>query len=54
MGILSDETIISHHPWTKDTAAELEKLKQQRQQEADAMNPYQNSFGNQQYPNNGE
>lgn len=54
VGILSDETIIAHHPWTKDTAAELEKLKQQRQQEADAMNPYQNSFGNQQYPNNGE
>jgi SPP1 family phage portal protein len=44
VGILSDETIISHHPWTEDTADEIKKLKEQRMQEAESMNPYQNSL----------
>ena len=44
VGILSDETIIAHHPWTEDTAAELERLKKQKQEEAESMNPYHNAF----------
>lgn len=41
MGILSDETIVTQHPWVDDPAAELERLKKQKeeqQQEFEAQN----------------
>lgn len=41
VGILSDETIVTQHPWVDDPAAELERLKKQkeeRQQEFEAQN----------------
>ena len=39
-GIVSDELIVSMHPWVKDPAQELERLKKQKE-EAD---PYRNAF----------
>ena len=41
VGILSDETIVTQHPWVDDPAAELERLKKQKeeqQQEFEAQN----------------
>ena len=32
-GILSDETIISMHPWVDDPQAEMERLEKQKQKE---------------------
>ena len=32
VGILSDETIIANHPWVDDPAEELERLKQQKEE----------------------
>lgn len=32
VGILSDETIIANHPWVEDPAEELERLKQQKEE----------------------
>ena len=33
IGILSDETIISQHPWVKDVKAEMERIKLQKEKE---------------------
>lgn len=33
VGILSDETLIAQHPWVRDLAAELERIKKQRKEE---------------------
>ena len=32
IGILSNETIVANHPWTTNTADELERLQQERLQ----------------------
>ena len=37
VGILSDETIISQHPWVDDPQAELERLKKQKEEEQKEM-----------------
>lgn len=36
-GIISRETIVENHPWTKDTKAELERLKKERAEEMETM-----------------
>lgn len=36
-GIISDETIVSMHPWVRDPKAELEKLKSEKQEKMDAF-----------------
>ena len=36
-GVISRETIVANHPWTKDTKAELERLKKERADEAEEM-----------------
>lgn len=41
VGIISDETIISMHPWVKDPKKELEKIKAQKEQE---LQDYQGAF----------
>ena len=49
VGILSDETIISQHPWVDDSQAELERLEQQREKEKEEMRQQgYNPFGQQQ------
>lgn len=41
-GIISDDTIVAMHPWVDDSAAELERLKKQKEEaEKDA---YRNAF----------
>lgn len=51
VGVLSDETIIANHPWVDDPAAELERLKQQKEeameQYGDAFNPVKKKQENQ-------
>lgn len=39
-GIISDETIVAMHPWIDDPAAELEKLRKQREE----SDPYRGAF----------
>lgn len=41
VGILSDETIIMQHPWVNDPAAEIEKLKKQKEEQEPAYNPFE-------------
>jgi len=36
-GIISDETIMAQHPWTKNASDELEKLKAQKEEAADSF-----------------
>ena len=36
-GVISRETIVANHPWTKDTKAELDRLKKEREEEAAEM-----------------
>lgn len=43
-GMISDETIISNHPWVEDVAAEKERLKKQEEIELDKHSAYGN-FG---------
>lgn len=31
VGMISDETIVAHHPWVEDVSAEMDKLEEQRQ-----------------------
>ncbi|MBN2980130.1 phage portal protein [Cohnella algarum] len=33
VGILSDETLVAQHPWVKDVLAELDRIKEQREEE---------------------
>lgn len=41
VGIISDATIVSMHPWIEDVDGELEKIKKQKE-EADAYDPFVN------------
>lgn len=47
VGILSDETIISQHPWVDDPAKEIKRVQDQKQKEQEEAQQY-NPFGNQQ------
>lgn len=40
VGILSDETIVANHPWTTDTAKELERLKKERSEALEGMDQF--------------
>lgn len=44
--IISDETIISMHPWVTDVKGEIEKLKKQREEQnpVDGYNDYSEDF----------
>lgn len=51
-GIISNETIVEQHPWTKDAQSELERLKKEKEQ---TMQDYMNAFPNQhEYEESGE
>ena len=43
VGIISEETIISQHPWVKDIKAELERMKKEKEEK---INQYPEAFGN--------
>ena len=47
VGILSDETIISQHPWVDDPQAELERLKKQKEEAQKEMLAQYAPFGTQ-------
>ena len=49
VGILSNETIVEQHPWTKDAQTELERLKKEK---AEAMSDYMGAFPPRANPNN--
>ena len=44
-GIISRETIVANHPWTTDTAKELEKIKKEQEEDRKAADPYGGAFG---------
>jgi SPP1 family phage portal protein len=47
-GIISEKTIIAHHPYVTDTEAELEQLKAERREyglQVDSLDPVPNSYG---------
>jgi SPP1 family phage portal protein len=46
VGILSNETIVEQHPWTKDVEMELQRI--QDEKEAAVMDEYAGAFGNNQ------
>lgn len=45
VGILSDETIVTQHPWTTDVEKELQRIKKERQEQLDEAMEYQDAFG---------
>ena len=55
-GIISNETIVEQHPWTKDAEAELERLKKEKEEAmADYMGAFPNNpQGGGSSPNNGD
>lgn len=45
VGILSNETIVSQHPWTSDVKLELKRLEDEKAKEREEMDQYKNAFG---------
>lgn len=45
VGILSDETIVEQHPWTKDVEMELARLKQEKEKAMEQAQEYSGAFG---------
>ena len=52
VGILSDETIVSQHPWTSDVKKELQRIKKERQDQDNEGDGYTDAF--QEHRNGGE
>ncbi|MCM1545257.1 MAG: phage portal protein [Ruminococcus sp.] len=52
VGILSDETIVSQHPWVDDPQKELERIERQRKKEQDQMQEQYDPF--EQKPDGGD
>lgn len=44
VGLISDETIVSQHPWTTDTKAELKKLEKQNAQQEQGNDSFRAAF----------
>ena len=44
VGILSDETIVSQHPWTSDVKKELQRIKKERQEQENEGDGYESAF----------
>lgn len=44
VGVISDETIVEHHPWVDDAAKELERLQKQEEKAQGQMADYQDAF----------
>lgn len=40
VGILSEETIIANHPWTKDTQEELDRIKKEKEEQLNMFDAY--------------
>jgi SPP1 family phage portal protein len=46
VGIISNETIVSQHPWTSDVKQELKRLEDEKAKAQEEMDQYKNAFGN--------
>ncbi|CUH95890.1 hypothetical protein P22_1976 [Propionispora sp. 2/2-37] len=46
VGILSNETIVSQHPWTTDVKIELKRIADEKAQQQSEMDQYKAMFGN--------
>lgn len=46
VGILSNETIVSQHPWTSDVKMELKRIEDEKAQQQSEMDQYKALFGN--------
>ena len=44
VGILSSETIVANHPWTKDAQEELERIRKEKEEQMQQMDPYGSGF----------
>lgn len=44
VGILSDETIVSQHPWTSDVKKELQRIKKEQQERETEGDGYTDAF----------
>ena len=44
VGILSDETIVGQHPWTKDVEMELARLKKEKEEAMEQAQEYSGAF----------
>lgn len=44
VGIISQETIIAHHPWVEDPEGELARIEKQKQKELEQADPYYEAF----------
>lgn len=43
-GVISDETIVEHHPWVEDSSKEMERLKKQEVEKEKELDPYPEAF----------
>lgn len=43
-GVISDETIVEHHPWVEEASKELERLQKQEEKAQEQMADYQDAF----------
>lgn len=43
VGILSTETVVANHPWTKDTQEELERIRKEKEEQMQQFDPFGNS-----------
>lgn len=44
VGVVSQETIIAHHPWVEDPEGELARIEKQKQKELEQADPYYEAF----------
>ncbi len=47
-GMISQETIVAHHPWVEDSAKEMEQIEKEEKKNLEKMDPYQQAFQSQQ------
>lgn len=45
VGILSNETIVTQHPWTTDVELELARLKKEKEEAMEQAQEYSGAFG---------
>ena len=48
VGVISQQTIIENHPWVKDATQEMDRLKEEQDQQANVLDNYTSTFENNQ------
>ena len=54
VGIISEETILSKHPWVDDVDEEMARLEAQKQKEAELYDPFEQAQGKEENPDNSQ